>query len=140
MLAIGVKALLDWLFVVVLNWGIEGISLATTLITVFNLSLLTFALRRKIGNLGFRQLMPPLTVMFTATVACAAATIGVYSGLIRALHASVEHPIGTLEHLVVIGVASIIGLLIYVGICLLFKLDEPTMFARRLPIMKRFVR
>lgn len=140
MLAIIVKAVLDYVFVVVLNWGIEGISLATTLITVFNLSLLTFALKRKIGNLGFSKLMPPLVVMLTATVACGAATIGVYWALVKALHASVEHPIGTLEHLVVIGIACIAGLLVYLIICLLFKLDEPMMFARRLPVVKRFVK
>ncbi len=52
-LAIVVKAFLDWLLGVVFPLGIGGIALSTTIMTVFNLShFYPFLLRKKIGNLG----------------------------------------------------------------------------------------
>lgn len=50
MAAIILKGLLDFYFVMQLHMGVGGISLATTLITVFNFSCLAILLRKKIEN------------------------------------------------------------------------------------------
>ncbi len=69
MVAIFVKALLDWLFVVVIPLGVAGISLATSIITVFNLVLLTYFLRPKLGSMGFTRLINPVLGMTMAAIA-----------------------------------------------------------------------
>jgi len=68
-LAIFIKAFLDWLLVVVIPMKVSGISLATSIITVFNLTLLAFLLRRKIGNLGITKLVQPIMIMLFAGAA-----------------------------------------------------------------------
>jgi len=68
MVAIFIKAFLDWLFVIKIPLGVAGISLATSLITVFNLVLLAYFLRPKIGLMGFTKLVKPVTIMIIATV------------------------------------------------------------------------
>lgn len=134
MLAIGVKALLDWLFVTIFQ-SVEGISLATTGITIFNLSLLTWALRKKIGNLGFHKLVKPLAIMATATVICGATTLILQNTITEWLH-----PSNTILKLVVIAASTGTGGLLYLLFCLAFKLDEPVMIASRLPVVRKFVR
>ena len=64
--AIFIKAFLDWLFVVVIPLGVAGISLATSLITIFNLLLLAFFLRPKLGLMGFHNLTKPVLLMIIA--------------------------------------------------------------------------
>ena len=44
MVAIFIKALLDWVFVIIIPLGVAGISLATSLITVFNLAFISIFL------------------------------------------------------------------------------------------------
>jgi putative peptidoglycan lipid II flippase len=56
-LAIIVNAIMDWLLVGPL--GIGGITLSTTIVTLFNMSLLTFLLRRKIKDISLRSLIKP---------------------------------------------------------------------------------
>lgn len=134
LLAIMVKAALDWGFVQVME-RTAGISLATTVITIFNLSLLTWALKKKAGNLGFSQLLKPLSVMLLGTVVCGGVTYGAYYGF-EQLHAAAD----TLFRLIYVGVASSLGLLLYVALCIGFQLDEPVAVAKRLPVLRKFVK
>lgn len=134
LLAIVVKALLDWMLVQLMD-RTAGISLATTIITIFNLSLLTWALKKKVGDLGFTKMTGPLVVMFLATALCGASTWGAYYGLTQ-VHAADN----TWWRLAYVAVSSIVGMLLYVGLCIVGKLEEPVAVAKRLPVLKKFVR
>jgi putative peptidoglycan lipid II flippase len=127
MLAIVVKIFFDWLFVVVYPLGVGGISLATSLITIFNLCCLSFLLKQKIGPLGLTKLLKPLF-----TMAIAAALSGLIIAFIFAklqdCCASMSLPILTLK----IGVATVFGATIYFVTCSLLGLEEPKMLTKRL--------
>jgi putative peptidoglycan lipid II flippase len=124
MVAILLKAILDWLLI---KWlGIGGITLATTLVTIFNLMALIYFLRRKIGNLGFSQLIRPVVVMLFASTACGGIGYGLYDAISSNVHFT---PFWTA--LLSLSVASAVGLLAYGAICIIFKLDEPTMLLQR---------
>jgi putative peptidoglycan lipid II flippase len=71
-IAIAVKYALDWFFVVKCHWNVGGISLATSAITVLNLGLLTFFLRRKIGRLGTSTMLKPVAIMLVGGIVCGA--------------------------------------------------------------------
>jgi putative peptidoglycan lipid II flippase len=71
-IAIAVKYALDWFFVVQCHWNVGGISLATSAITVLNLSLLTFFLRKKIGRLGTSTMLKPVAIMLLGGIVCGA--------------------------------------------------------------------
>jgi putative peptidoglycan lipid II flippase len=125
MVAIVVKGLLDWLLVSSL--GIGGISLATTLVTVFNLTVLTFFMRRKIGNLGFSALIKPVAIMLFASTACGAVALLLHNLIIANIHFG-----RFLTALTSVSVASAAGLMAYAVICIIFKLEEPTMLLQRI--------
>lgn len=131
MAAIVLKGLLDFYFVMQLHMGVGGISLATTLITVFNFSCLAFLLRRKIGSLGVTKLFKPFFIMLSASILAGICTFYVY-GFVEPLITLSLHLIGLL---LVIGISSGIGLAIYAVICLIFKLEEPYMLLRRVKLL-----
>ena len=79
LVAICVKAVLDWYFVMILKLGVGGISLATSLITVMNFTLLAILLRRKIGLLGFSKILKPFALMLGAAVAGGVVTYCLYA-------------------------------------------------------------
>lgn len=148
LVAIVVKALLDWYFVYHTNLGVGAISLASTVITLVNLSLLTFFLKKRIGLLGFSHLLKPLFVMFLASGLCAASAYGVTSLMSSAqvmhwiadLAPTMSHLVVRLQLLASVGCASLAGGLIYLSTCIVFRLEEPLMLAARVPVIKRFVR
>src|SRR5262249_32974259 len=125
LLAIFVKLILDWALVGTL--GIGGISLATTLVTVFNLSLLSIFLKAKIGNLGFSRLVAPVAIMMAASGACGLAAYGSQPWL--SAHILPGQFLGQLAS---VGFACLLGLLIYSAVCLVFRLEEPLMLVKRL--------
>jgi putative peptidoglycan lipid II flippase len=125
--AICLKAFLDWYFVVIAHMGVGGISLATTLVTISNLGLLTFLLRHKIGKLGFTQLLRPICIMVCASVVCGFLAYGIQLWL--ATHIHIGH---LFSQLVSVGLSSAIGLSAYLLVCLALKLEEPQMLFRRL--------
>lgn len=130
MLAIIVKAPLDWLLVSATN-SVAGISIATTVMTIFNMTMLTAALRSKIGTVGFSRMLRPLSIMLLATCLCGAVTWAVYYGLINLLQIS-----ESLVKLILIAFSSAFGFTAFVGICMLFGLPEPIIFARRVPWLR----
>jgi len=141
-IAIFVKAFLDWMLLrpEFMNGSVAAISLATTIMTVFNFSLLTWALKRKIGNLGMTKMLKPFFVMVIGSAICAMLTYGLYGSLepfARGAHYMV-HGID-LARLTFLGLSSLLGIAVYVGICLLFRLEEPVMFARRVPGLRNYV-
>lgn len=138
LIAIVVKAFLDWLFVYPLHLGVEAISLATTLITILNLCLLTAFLKSKVGLLGFSKLIKPLAIMFLASGVCGASAWGVF----QLIPASLAHKLTMLERLYLfleVGGASATSALLYTGTCVIFKLEEPLMVAKRVPVLRKLI-
>lgn len=124
--AIVLQTGLDWLFVFQLKTGIAGIALATTLVTVFNLSALTFFARKKIGRLGTTKLIYPTAIMIFASTICGALAWFVSNQTINLI------PQNFVGQLVSLSLSCGLGLIAYLIICVLFKLEEPSSVASRL--------
>jgi putative peptidoglycan lipid II flippase len=125
LLAIVVHLVLDWVLVGPL--GIGGIALATTLVTVFNLTVLGIFLRVKIGAVGFTKLLEPVAIMIAGSVACGFAAYASHPWLSQQIM-----PGHFLGHLASVGISCTLGLVIYTAVCLVFKLEEPLMLVNRL--------
>jgi len=152
-LAIFVKAFLDWLLVVAIPLGIGGIALSTTIMTVFNLSLLSFLLRKKIGNLGATKLIQPVATMLAASLICALAAFYTYTfcepwtnGLASAIAAGLAPLVQSLPSLLAkisnallkalplllsLGMSSAVGMALYIAVCQICKLQETTEIFKR---------
>ncbi len=131
MAAIFVKAFLDWLFVMAIPMGVAGISIATSLITVFNLILLAYFLRPKLGLMGFRSLLKPVCIMVLAsaiTYFCAKYGFA----LMQQYFASMSLIALTVK----IFIAATIGSAFYFAIAYLFKLDETKLLSQKLRLAK----
>jgi putative peptidoglycan lipid II flippase len=126
MLSIVLKALLNWIFICNMHMKVEGISLATTCMTIINLSFLTFLLRKKIGRIGISTLLKPFFIMLTASAACGAAIYYSYLGLSHVITGT-----GTIETLLLLTLASAVGAIVYFALCTLFKLEELQMLLNR---------
>jgi putative peptidoglycan lipid II flippase len=125
--ALFVKGLLDYLFVIVIPMGVGGISLATSLITLFNFTCLTVLIRKKVGSLGFTKLFGPIAIM---TISSALAGLVMYFSY---FHLEQLLPAMTLIALVIkIGVATAAGGATYFILCSVFGLHEPRMLIDRL--------
>lgn len=147
LIAIFVKAGLDWFFVTQTNLGVGGLSTASTLMTLVNLTLLTFFLKKKIGNLGFVQLLKPVGTMLIAAALCGAVVWGVFSttdqwlqALVRdaAAHYPQIAKLSFLPLVISLGASCATGMTVYWVACLAGKLDEPQMLTKRVPLLKRF--
>jgi putative peptidoglycan lipid II flippase len=132
-IAIVVKIFLDWLFVSVFKLGISGIALATTLITIINLSLLFYLLRNRTGRLGTVAMIKPLLIMLAGSGLCGLASYYISNSIpqtaAQQLASALASMFGlTLANKIVlalnIGIASSAGLLLYVGICYVLRLEE----------------
>lgn len=126
MVAIVLKAVLDWFFVIVLQMRVEGIALATSLLTVINLGLLSTILRKKIGKLGLSRLVKPFFSMLAASALSAATMYYTYHGL--ASHWSDKT---TLSALLFITISGALGAVVYFAACLVLRLDELQMLVAR---------
>ncbi|MDQ5934557.1 MAG: putative lipid flippase MurJ [Cyanobacteriota bacterium erpe_2018_sw_21hr_WHONDRS-SW48-000092_B_bin.40] len=132
-MAILVKIFLDWLFVSVFKLGIGGIALATTLITIFNLSWLYYFLRKKTGRLGTVSMIKPLIIMVAGSGLCGLASYLISNNIPQT---SAQHLASILASIVGltwankivlalnIGIASSAGLLLYTAFCYVLKLEE----------------
>jgi putative peptidoglycan lipid II flippase len=127
MVAIIVKIFFDWLFVIIYPLGVGGISLATSLITIFNLSCLSFLLKQKIGPLGLTKLLKPLLTMTVAA--------GITGIIIAFVFAWLQDHFASMSLLTLslkIGIATIAGAITYFVNCSMMGLEEPKMLTKRL--------
>lgn len=124
--AIILQTVIDWLFVSQMKTGIAGIAIATTLVTVFNLFALTFFARKKIGRLGTTKLVYPTAIMLIASAACGAIA-WLVSGQTTQLI-----PQNFVGQVISLSLSCGLGLVAYLIICILFKLEEPSSVASRL--------
>ncbi len=123
--AIVLQTALDWLFVFQMKSGIAGIAIATTLVTVFNLFALTFFARKKIGRLGTTKLIYPTAIMIFASTVC-----GVIAWFVSSQTESLI-PQNFIGQLVSLCLSGGLGLVAYLVICVLCKLEEPSSVAGR---------
>ncbi len=131
MVAIFIKAFLDWLFVIAIPLGVAGISLATSLITVFNLVLLTYFLRPKLGLMGFSSLLKPVSIM---VLAAAATYICAKYGF-----AIMQHYFASMSLLPLafkIFISATMGGALYISLAYICKLDEAKLLSQKLRLAK----
>jgi putative peptidoglycan lipid II flippase len=127
MVAIFVKIFLDWLLVIVFPLGVAGISISTSLITIFNLSLLAFLLRPKLGLMGFTKMLKPVLVMTFASLLCYGLTIYSYS-IMQTHFASMSLVPLALK----IFVATAFGGIVYLIAAHFFRIDEAKLLWEKL--------
>ncbi|MBX3148645.1 murein biosynthesis integral membrane protein MurJ [Candidatus Obscuribacterales bacterium] len=129
--SVAVKMCADYLLVGPL--GIGGIALSTTLVTIFNMTLLSHLLRRKIGPLGLTSLIRPAIIMLIGSVGCGFTAYYVQSFFENMI--KLPSGVGAFASLAVsIAVAGAAGVTVFVGVCLAAKLEEPNL------VLKRFMR
>jgi len=129
MAALIVKALGDWLLVGPL--GLGGIALSTTIVTIFNMTMLAICARKKIGSLGLRTMVVPAVIMIGSSAVCGVVASFCQSFIIAYL--TLPGKVGAFVSLgLSIAVAAAIGLFIYVAICLLLRLEEPALALKRI--------
>lgn len=129
LLSVAVKMGADYLLVGPL--GIGGIALSTTLVTIFNMTMLSTFLRKKIGPLGITSLIKPAVIMLSASLACGLTAHWVQLWCAELI--KIPGHIGGFASLgISIVVAGSIGLAVYVAVCTAAKLDEPKQVLARL--------
>ncbi|MCX6362810.1 MAG: murein biosynthesis integral membrane protein MurJ [Actinobacteria bacterium] len=121
---LALNALLDWVLLGPL--GVAGITLSTSLVSIFNMVLLVWLLRRQIGLIGGRGMARAAG----AAVLCALPLAAVSGGVWYALRGFAEG--GFLRLLVSVFLAVAAGGLVYLGIAKALKLEELNMVWRLL--------
>jgi putative peptidoglycan lipid II flippase len=131
MVAIFIKAFLDWLFVIVIPLGVAGISLATSLITIFNLVLLAYFLRPKLGLMGFTGLLKPVSIMIlAATVTYFCTKYGF--AILQYYYANMS----VIPLAFKIFISATVGGALYIAIAYMCKLDETRLLSQKLRLAK----
>jgi putative peptidoglycan lipid II flippase len=142
LMAIALKVFLDWLLVVVFHLGIAGISLATTFITIFNLTMLTWFLKRKVGNLGGTSLVSPLLVMIGGSVVCGLIALSLHNLITSNISIAgkwMNIAASTWVNMFGIACGGAAGMAAYVFWCTMFKLEEPLAVGKRLPVIRNYL-
>ena len=121
---LALNALLDWILLGPL--GVAGITLSTSIVSIFNMVLLVWLLRRQIGLLGGRGMARAAG----AALLCALPLAAVSGGLWYALRGFADG--GFLRLLVSVFAAVAGGGLVYLGIAKALKLEELSMVWRLL--------
>lgn len=129
LLSVAVKMGADYLLVGPL--GIGGIALSTTLVTIFNMTMLSTLLRKKIGSLGITSLIKPAVIMLSASLACGLTAHYVQLWCEQLIKLP-GHAGAFASLLVSIVIAGTSGLAVYVAVCTAAKLDEPKQVLSRL--------
>jgi putative peptidoglycan lipid II flippase len=124
--AIFLKAFLDWFFIFVMHLGVGGISLATTAVTIVNLLLLSTLLHMKIGPLGLSRLIGPVSIM---TIGAIAAGFIAYESAV--LITAYLHTSTLFRLLLTVAVPGMLAVGTYAFICTILRLEEPALFAKR---------
>jgi len=113
---LGLNAVLDWVLLGPL--GVAGITLSTSIVSIFNLVVLVWLLRRVIGRIDGRR----IGAAAGKALVCAAALTAVSAGLWFALRGFAAGGFGPL--LVTVLVAVVAGGLVYLRLAKILKLEE----------------
>ncbi|MBA3736676.1 MAG: murein biosynthesis integral membrane protein MurJ [Actinobacteria bacterium] len=109
------NAALDALFY---RFGTWGIPLATSLVNVAGSVVLLVLMRRRLGRLGFGEIMDSILRIVTASAVLAGAAYGTWYGLDRALGRAFVGQLGS------VGVALVVGTAVYLLMCRALKVRE----------------
>ncbi|WP_373532014.1 murein biosynthesis integral membrane protein MurJ [Vampirovibrio sp.] len=140
LLAIFVKALLNWWLVIKLNLGVGGITFAITLVTFINMTLLGVLSKKHIQDLGFKEMVIPFVKLAAAGILMALAIYGVQLGLrITPWQAWMPLRPEILEYMA-IALASLAGCAVYGAVVLGLKVSEAQYLQERIGgrFLKRF--
>ena len=123
--SVGIKIILNFIFVKIL--GIGGIMLSTTLITIFNATMLSLLIKFKNISLNYRAFSMPLLKMFLATSISAGICISLNNLLINL------HPEATWLFLFAkLAIIFLVGGLCYFILAILLKLSIAKQVASKL--------
>lgn len=122
MAAIGLKAFFDWLFVMVFNFDVGGITFSTTLVTFTNMVLLGILVQRHIKDLGFKEMLMPFFRLFGAATVMTFTMAGLSKVLAPFFIGLTD--IGTLDQFLEIMTVSILGLALYAALSIMLKIPE----------------
>ncbi|MGZ6581668.1 MAG: murein biosynthesis integral membrane protein MurJ, partial [Gaiellaceae bacterium] len=112
---LGLNAALDALFY---RFGTWGIPLATSLVNVAGSAVLLVLMRRRLGRLGFGQIMNSVLRIVAASVVLAGAAYGTWYELDSALGR------GFLGQIVSVATALVVGTTVYLIMCRALKVRE----------------
>jgi putative peptidoglycan lipid II flippase len=142
LLAIFIKALLNWVLVIQLNLGVGGITFAITLVTFINMTLLGLLSKKHIQDLGFKEMVIPFIKLAVAGGLMAGAIYGVQWGLRFTpwqLWMSLRPEV--IEYAGIV-MASFTGCAVYLSVVLGLKVSEAQYLQERIGgrFLKRFSR
>ena len=115
---LGLNAILDWVLLGPL--GVAGITLSTSLVSIFNLVLLVWLLRRQVGRIDGRR----IAAAAGAALLCGGALAAVSAGVWYALRGFATG--GFLPLLAAVLAAVGAGAAVYIGLAKALKLEELT--------------
>ncbi len=96
-------------------WGVGGIALAASIVSVMNVSLLLWRLRHRLGHIDGRQIASSLLRSGVASLA---------AGAVGAAVAALVQPHGLVGYSLQVGAALVAGGVAYLGACYLLRVDE----------------
>lgn len=130
LLAIVIKALLNWLLVPTFKVG--GITLAITLVTFFNMVLLGILSKKHIQDLGFKEMVIPFLKLVTAGSLMAGTIYLAQYGMDAAQIKSLMGISPQISEYIVIAIASLLGCGVYVLAALALKVSEAQYLQERI--------
>lgn len=133
MLAVVLNTCLSILLVLILHLGVWSLALSTSIASIFNFLLLLVLLNRSVGGISTRGLLiPPLKML----VASAVAGVCLYIPM-KLLDQLVFDTTRVLSLLTLTGIASIVGLTVYLFLAWFFNIEEVATFFNLLRKLKR---
>jgi len=108
-------------------WGVASVAFATSCGAIANFVLLLAFLRRREGRLGLKELAATLT-----RVVAASAAMALIAGRGAAWVLTAYAPRTAGERLLFLAVATIVGMIVYLGVAMLLRATEPREFVRLL--------
>ncbi len=108
-------------------WGVASVAFATSCGAIANFVLLLAFLRRREGRLGLKELAATLTRVLAASAAMA-----LIAGRGAAWVLTAYAPRTAGERLLFLAVATIVGMIVYLGVAMLLRATEPREFVRLL--------
>lgn len=138
LLAIGIKAVFNWLFVIKLHLGVGGITAAITLVTFINMLLLGALSKKHIADLGFREMLLPFAKLALAGLLMMMTSVA-GQALLKPFWVALPLPGVVLEY-GGIAISALGGLLVYVLVTLQLKVSEAQYLQERIGgrLLKRF--
>lgn len=107
------NAVLDYILMQV--WGVVGIALATSIVSVVNVALLLWNLRRRLGRIDGGRI---------ASTSLRTGTAALVAGLLMAAVAEAVRPVGLAGQSLQVGAAAVVGALVYLGACRVLRVQE----------------